>query len=545
TNWTVAGAESAGLDEARGWSLKLAGAGASVTTPAFDVDSFVVPILRVKWSARGLGAAAQPFLEWTTAAEPEFSPARRMYFGAVPEDGAVHDADLPLHTHPAWGGRLTRLRIHFANAPGAEVTLKAVFTAVDSRHNVNNALYLQGCDDYLRWTGDLDFLRRNLPRMRLALHWAVQEFGLRTHGWVRTPWVGHDGRSGHDLASGQRRLRHGQGIGDNYWDLMPFGGEDALATIYYHDALRRMARLERAVRAHPEWNLPAGPLAADPEEWETLAARLRGRGGAHFWNAAAGRFGACRDFDGVLHDYGYSFLNNEAVYFGFATDAQARSIRDWLDGRRTVPGDTSTGADIYHWRFGPRATTRRNVEWYVWAWSDPASIPWGGQVQDGGAVLGFSYHDLMARLRVNGPDDAWARLREVIAWFDEVQRAGGYRAYYAAPGRGTLQGGGTAGGLGLDHEFFESVLVPQVMLAGFLGFEPALTGAALAPRLPAAWPSLTVRGIRLHDVTLDVTVNRELAVLQVTGQPARALRLVTERRPEGVPLRPGRLEVPL
>ena len=33
-----------------------------------------------------------------------------------------------------------------------------------------------------------------------------------------------------------------------------------------------------------------------------------------------------------------------------------------------VEGDTSTGPDIYHWRFGPRATTRRNLDYYFWGW---------------------------------------------------------------------------------------------------------------------------------------------------------------------------------
>ena len=47
---------------------------------------------------------------------------------------------------------------------------------------------------------------------------------------------------------------------------------------------------------------------------------------------------------------------------------------------------------------------------YFWGWSNPESVPWGNQVQDGGAVLGFSYHDLMARLKTAGPDDAWQRL---------------------------------------------------------------------------------------------------------------------------------------
>lgn len=214
-------------------------------------------------------------------------------------------------------------------------------------------------------------------------------------------------------------------------------------------------------------------------------------------------------------------MNLEAIHHGLATPEQARSIFDWLDGRRTVEGDTSTGADIYRWRFAPRATTRRNVETYVWPWFNPEQIPWGGQVQDGGAVLGFSYFDLMARLKANGPDDAWRRLREILAWFREVQAGGGYRAYYAKPGRGTLQGGGPAGGLGLDQEFLESVLVPQVMLYGFLGFTATSEGHRIQPRLPKDWPSLTVRGVRLHDRVLDITAHADgrVTVIDVRPQP--------------------------
>lgn len=133
----------------------------------------------------------------------------------------------------------------------------------------------------------------------------------------------------------------------------------------------------------------------------------------------------------------------------------------------------------------------------------------------------------MARLETNGPDDAWPRLRELIAWFEEVQKAGGYRAYYSDKTRGTLQGGGTAGGLGLDSEFFESALVPQTMLYGFLGFRPRLDGCLIAPNLPVTWPSLTVRGnpasrrfARRHRRTQpDPRPGR--------GQPSRPLRLFT------------------
>ena len=187
-----------------------------------------------------------------------------------------------------------------------------------------------------------------------------------------------------------------------------------------------------------------------------------------------------------------------------------------------------TGTDIYHWRFGPRASTRRNLDYYFWGWSNPESVPWGYQVQDGGAVLGFSFHDLMCRLKVDGPDDAWARLQQILAWFDETQAEGGYRRYYAKdPSRGTMQGGNVPGGLGLDREFFESVLVPQVMLYGFLGFEPTPGGFKIEPRLPKDWPELTITRVHLHDLVLSITAKATGTIeLQVEG--ASDLPLVVE-----------------
>jgi hypothetical protein len=214
------------------------------------------------------------------------------------------------------------------------------------------------------------------------------------------------------------------------------------------------------------------------------------------------------DADNETHDFGFTFLNCEAIYYDFASPEHAQAIMSWLNGDRVVEGDTAKGADIYHWRFAPRATTRRNLDWYFWAWNNPEGIPWGGQVQDGGAVLGFSYHDLMARVKTLGPDNAWARLKEILRWYKDVQAEGGYRKYYNGQREGSLQGGGTAGGLGLDQEFFESTMVPQVMLRGFLGFAPMADGFRLDPKLPKNWPELMINQIHFQSAVLKIRASR-------------------------------------
>ncbi|MFQ5412263.1 MAG: glycosyl hydrolase family 65 protein, partial [Phycisphaerae bacterium] len=397
---------------------------------------------------------------------------------------------------------------------------------------INNQNFVRGSAIYFRWTRDINFLRENIQRMRLAIHYLMTEMKATEENCIVTPFVGHCGRSGIELRKdGKKVIHYGRGIGNNYWDLLPMGHKDAYATIHYYDTLNQMIELERDIAGHPEWDIPGGPLRFDPDELAEHARKVKEVSGRLFWNPETKRFVSGLDIDGNGHDYGFTFLNLEAIYYDFATPRQAEDILSWIAGDRLVAGDTSQGADIYRWRFGPRSTTKRNIEYYGWFWSGPESIPWGGQVQDGGAVLGFSYHDMMARLKVRGPDDAWRRLLEVVHWFDDVQKAGGYRAYYkdGKPGT-TLHGGGTAGGLGVDHEFFESILVPQVMIDGFLGFRPTGEGFALSPRLPHDCPELRVDQIHLHDVILDIRVTPSTIEITKKGPLDEPLRV---RLPSG------------
>src|SRR5690606_25863471 len=149
TNWTVLGADTARLDPQRGWTLVASGGVVSITTPAFDIAATVAPFVRIRFS----GAApegAHGMLEWQCAGQADFPPGQQMAFNLGGADDRSSDVHVPLYRHPAWEGRLTRFRIRIHGLPaGAEWTLQRLFSAIDSRHNINNAAYLQACDDYL------------------------------------------------------------------------------------------------------------------------------------------------------------------------------------------------------------------------------------------------------------------------------------------------------------------------------------------------------------------------------------------------------------
>lgn len=534
--WKVVGGQSGEIND-QGWVVELVEPGAVLETPSFEIEAGNSPWLRLNWWAEGIDGASC-YVEWTTVEQSEFHPASRAYFTAANPAGQLQTAPpmgprsagdlsestvetrtmIPVYRIPEWKGTVTRLRIHIDNPANARLVIKSFHTACDTRHNINNSNFIRGCHDYFLWTRDVTFLRGQIGRMRSAMRFIMNEFDTRQRKCVYTTWRGHEGRSGvRRTPDGQKEIIRGEGIGSNYWDLLPFGGEDALATVYYYDALLDLADIEEQLGKHPQWCVAAGAESFDPGELRNHACEVKEYGSRRFWNAETGRFGTV-DLGGTIHDYGFTFLNNEAVYYNFAEPEQARLIRDWISGRRLVEGDTSVGEDIYHWRFGPRSTTRRNIDYYFWAWSNPENIPWGFQVQDGGAVLGFSYHDLMSRLMTDGPDDAWGRLRGILKWFGETRAAGGYRAYYQDPVHGTMQGGNVAGGLGLDLEFFESILVPQVMLYGFLGFRPTVDGFAVNPSLPGDWPELTITRIHLHENVIDIKACTKMLTVTVTGK---------------------------
>jgi len=378
TSWErfgIAAADVAGIDPAEGLVLTTTGSATTITTPAFSCPPAVCPFARIEWNVKtpdGSRPAAR--LEWQCAGDAGWRPERS---AAIPlaANGAMHFDHVRLPAAAADAGPLTRFRLAVDAPAATRIALKSLISAVDSRHPNTGSLFVHGASETFLWTRDVEFLRQVIGPMRRAIRFSLDEFDVRTGHHVRVPWVGHEGTSGHDIASdGTRRIRVGRGVGSNYWDLLPFGGHDAFATLGLWQALGRYETVERGIDDHPEWSISADERPLAPAEIARLRDDIRRDFQARFWNGDTGRFVGWIDLDGRAVDYGFTFLNTEAVAAGIASDEQAQSILDWLDGRRTVPGDTSQGDDIYHWRFGPRSTTRRNIETYMWSWTAPDAI---------------------------------------------------------------------------------------------------------------------------------------------------------------------------
>ncbi|HOZ47533.1 MAG TPA: hypothetical protein PLO37_20235 [Candidatus Hydrogenedentes bacterium] len=527
--WGLDNVRSLGIAENK-WQLEATGESPTLITPEYArIDAFCAPFLQLRWTRTPEPPKdVLPYVEWMREGDEAFSPERRVYFGFDNGNpgyegvsGTTHSM-IAMYPHPLWKGFIKRLRIGLA--PGeTNVTfaIDSFFTVYDTRHTINNPIYIMACWDYFRWTGDICFLEAAINSMRLALRYQQTTMGGLELNRIRDQWIGHDGLPGYSVnADGTKSMHYGHGIGSNYWDLLPFGWDDMYATAQYYAATLAMAAVEQAIIENPGWGVPRGGLALDPQALRAHAAAVKETANRLFWSPDTGRFIACIDTEGGRHDYGFTFLNLDAIWYGIASDEHAESIMAWISGARVVDGDTSTGEDIYHWRFGPRATTLRNVEWYGHGWTSPESIPWGGQVQDGGAVLGFSFYDLWAHLHVLDADAAWHRLQALLEWERDVWAEGGYRKYYEGGRHGTtLQGGGTAGGIGVDCEFYESSLVPSIVIHGFLGLDPGATTLAIRPRLPKACPEMGVSGVLYRDVRLDVRAGDGFIEIALKNRP--------------------------
>lgn len=531
-----------------------------ITSPNISVDTFHAPFVSVDITWDVLDPAmeageADLQMYWRTAADPTWSEGKSVRASVdgvipiMPVEGQRYRIWFPMFLYPDWEGqeviqiRFDPVRNLSATPRSATWSISHIRMDYDSRHAINNPVYVRATARKFFWDGDESFLAAQLSKMRQATQFMLTHLQAEALNHIDQSWfVGHDGIGW----TGPGASRTGGGIGGNYWDILPMGPRDMHTSARFYLAMKAMAEVEAFVEANPSLD-SAKPSVIGPdgstvvpyaETAASLAARLPAiRQAIHdeFWNPATGRYGGWRNANGDLRDYGFVHANLVALEAGIPDEASAASIIDWLSGDRIVAGDTSTGADIYHWEFAARATTLRN-EWdYNWGW-DGSSVPFGEQVQDGGAVLYTTFYDIKGRLLYGDVEGAWDVWERMLVHHQKVLDNGGlgpdfYREYYDGdPGPDNLQGGGTAGGLGLDVEFVESLMTPSSYVFGWVGaeaFEPGVL--TIEPRIPPALASVGVENLMFRRNGIKIVAEEgviDLAGSGIVNPDAGRVRLV-------------------
>jgi len=381
----------------------------------------------------------------------------------------------------------------------------------DARHYTTNANFVNACYRYWCWTGDTDFLRVNAERIRRAMAYQLRElWGSRGMLVMTSPE--HDGTTA--------------GIHSNYWDDLPFGWKSAYENIYFAQSLLAMAAIERAL----------GDMARS-RYFDHLHRTAITRYRSAFWNDKAGRFIGCLDRTGQVHDYGFSYVNLEAMAYGLATPEQARRIYRWLEQAPTQTGK----ADAYSaYRFAPRVNTLDcSGWWYLHGLAEIKSQPFGKHCENGGAILYTSGFDLMARARYLGADNAFARLQGILARYREADRLCG--------GSPLVHGEVNGWEVGTDVPFPESGLAPAAFLYAFLGVQALPDGLHVRPNLPRALQWAGVERLVYRGLPLSIRVTRSTVRISCTKSGYR-FTITRPVRPGGEYVLkdlPGRLRWPV
>lgn len=175
--------------------------------------------------------------------------------------------------------------------------------------------------------------------------------------------------------------------------------------------------------------------------------------------------------------------------------------------------------DIYsRWGWAPRTTTRKNNFNYLWLWAG-FTVPWGAQLEDGGADLYEVGFDVMARARYSTADDAFSKMEAVLQRYSLPDRlCGGPPLYLGEEPEDELQ----AGAVGVDIPFPESGLAPASFLYAFIGLQATPTRLSVRPRLPGAIDWVSVTNVAYRGRTLGIKVDRQH--VEVTGWSKNTVR---------------------
>ena len=193
------------------------------------------------------------------------------------------------------------------------------------------------------------------------------------------------------------------GLGSNRWHNFRFGYLDAYTNISFYRAMRDLAALYTFLGQNEK-----------SDEYTKIADKHAAAFNEKFWDTEKQRYIGCVDINGAVYDYGFVFLNLEAIEAGLADQSKAEAVFAWLDGKRVIEGDTATGSDIYAYAFAPRSTTLAVADnwWDYQGGRLPLSAEggWGKYVQNGGTALSGAYYDILARHAFSRTEEVKTRL---------------------------------------------------------------------------------------------------------------------------------------
>ncbi|KXK29919.1 MAG: hypothetical protein UZ16_OP3001003141 [Candidatus Hinthialibacteria bacterium OLB16] len=299
--------------------------------------------------------------------------------------------------------------------------------------------------------------------------------------------------------------RHAVGTTLSYWES-PGGGYDAFSGLWYNVACSAMAEAAELMgdRDHAgEYRKlrDAADSAYNKKYWTTFE-----ENGKKF-----NRYYGCMDWDGVIHDYGFTYNNLEAAYRGITSPEQARDILWWLDRGQisTDLGKTWDGSIYSIWRIAAPFNTIEMDDWQ----NVTGTLPYREVLTNGGTRLTIAAVDLVTRSRYLSIDNAHERNKEILGRWINPDRLMGGRTFDDPGGRGRWHFGPPDVDRA-DIEGFREIFPPNGVLStyqpiAYLGIQLSSSGMSLTPQVPSELDSYTFRHIGYSGCVLDMTATAE------------------------------------
>lgn len=479
-----------------------------------------------------------------------------------------HILYMPMYAQEGWSPddnkEIAQIKIEIKAKEGKTLTgkfgLNYVHSSFDTRHTNNNALFISSLRLDYDYTGDVDFLKENIVKARKAMNFFMQMYDEERHLNNQAYLYGHDGDKGRPIDMLYQKVPNS--LTNGYWDIMFMPQYDFQSNVYFYKALKDMAYLESVMEGMEEGvdkSLSTIKTAARQKGYSTaeyaytssdlaniandvlsaLRQETNDETKTGFFDKETGRFIAGYDVYGKKYDYGYTAWNMEAVVAGVASEAQAKSIMDWISGRRIVESDRgsenennvgSVGKDIYFYGLAPRTITKNETGLYNGVYDEIKHVYGTQQCQFGGAIMYTSYYDLMARMSVYGTEDAFERLKGIQSWYDKVyaysvensvKKQDFYWDYYESTGytsQCSWRTGGVGGTIGIEGEFLESLLPVAAIPYGFFGLKGSGDVLTVEPNIPNSLSYWKMENLAFNFVKYDLTaVKNGISINSVRG----------------------------
>lgn len=383
------------------------------------------------------------------------------------------------------------------------------------RHNENNAKYILAVYRYYCWQGGKAFLNQQDKTKDISTQKGQTDIsnGMTVLEKTRKAMAYQlntlQGKNGLAIITDPKCDGTVNGMPSDYWDNFRFGYKSAYTNIYFYASLIAMAKLERSLGQQER-----------AEALLELSRVLKVRFHEDFWDKKKGRFIGCIDIEKKKWDFGFTYLNLEAIAYGLATKKQSEDIFAWLDGKRIIASDKqkvdgrltgATGSEIYHLNWAPVSTTRAvesiKVDGKHWWWhlnnkinvSGPkANAIYGEHLENGGAIFYVSYYDILARLKTMDTDHAWTRVSAILDEFRQDRLNRKPKNFKGARWK-----------WGIIKVFPESGLVPASMAITFMGLDASTESLIVDPKLPSALPWLEIKHVSYRGGIYKVKASKE------------------------------------